>query len=82
MEELVFDQAVVSFGTMDENDITLVDDTVSRNHCRIYQEGSSYVIQDLESTNGTFVNEVRIKEAYLKPGCTIERAIAYSIPQF
>ncbi len=72
VEEVVFDQAVVSFGTMEDNDVTLVDDTVSRNHCRIYQEGSSYVIQDLESTNGTFVNEVRIKEAYLKPGCTIE----------
>ena len=28
-------------------------------------------IIDLASTNGTFINKVRIREAYLKPGCTI-----------
>ncbi|MEE2785762.1 MAG: sigma 54-interacting transcriptional regulator [Myxococcota bacterium] len=71
-EEKVFDQAVVTLGSQDDNDIVLNDETVSRNHCRIYQEGSAYVLQDLGSTNGTFINQVRIKEAFLKPGCTIE----------
>jgi transcriptional regulator with GAF, ATPase, and Fis domain len=35
------------------------------------QEDNAYVVQDLASTNGTFINKVRIKEAYLKPGCTL-----------
>jgi DNA-binding NtrC family response regulator len=69
--EHVFDQAVVNLGAMDDNDLVLDDDTVSRYHCRIYQEGNSYVLKDQDSTNGTFINGVRIKEAYLKPGCTL-----------
>jgi transcriptional regulator with GAF, ATPase, and Fis domain len=69
--EHVFDQAVVTLGAMDTNDLVLEDDTVSRHHCRIHQEGNSYVLRDLDSTNGTFINGVRIKEAYLKPDCSI-----------
>ena len=59
-------------GSQPDNDLVLSDDTVSRNHCRLYQEGSAYVLRDLDSTNGSFINKVRIKEAYLKPGCTVE----------
>ncbi len=69
--EHIYDQAVVTIGAMDDNDLVLPDETVSRYHCRIYQEESAYVVQDLGSTNGTFVNKVRVKEAYLKPGCQI-----------
>ncbi|MCA9537979.1 MAG: sigma 54-interacting transcriptional regulator [Myxococcales bacterium] len=68
----VFDQAVVTLGSMDDNDVVIDDDTVSRYHCRLYQEENAYVLLDLGSTNGTFVNNVRIKEAYLAPGCTVE----------
>ena len=67
-----FDQAVVTVGAMDDNDLILDDETVSRYHCRIYHEGNAYVLQDLGSTNGTFINKVRIKEGYLKPGCSVQ----------
>ncbi|PKN59170.1 MAG: Fis family transcriptional regulator [Deltaproteobacteria bacterium HGW-Deltaproteobacteria-14] len=69
--EYIFDQPTVSIGAMDDNDVVVDDDTVSRYHCRVFQEEDAYLIQDLTSTNGTFVNRVRIREAYLKPGCTI-----------
>ncbi len=71
-KDRVFDQAVVTIGAMEDNDLVIDDDTVSRYHCRIYQEGNSYVLQDLSSTNGTFINKVRIKEGYLKPGCAVQ----------
>jgi len=71
-KEHTFDQVDITIGSAEENDLTLADDTVSRNHCRIFQEGNSYLVQDLGSTNGTFINQIRIKEAYLKPGCTVE----------
>ena len=70
-QEQIFDQAVITIGAMEDNDIVVSDDTVSRYHCRIYQEDDAYVLQDLGSTNGTFVNNVRIKEGYLTPGCTV-----------
>lgn len=69
--EHTFDQPVVTVGAMDDNDITIADDTISRYHCRIVQEESSYVIRDLGSTNGTFISGVRIREAFLEPGCEV-----------
>lgn len=66
--ELSFDQTVITIGSLDDNDIVLDDDTVSRHHCKIVQEDSDYVAVDLGSTNGTFINGVRIREAFLAPG--------------
>jgi len=67
----VFDRDVVTIGAMNDNDIVLEDDTVSRNHCKIWHEADHYMIADLSSTNGTFVNRVRIREAFLRPDCSI-----------
>jgi transcriptional regulator with GAF, ATPase, and Fis domain len=69
--EHLFDKAVITIGAMEDNDLVVSDDTVSRYHCKIVQEDTGYVLIDLGSTNGTFINRVRIREAYLKPGCTI-----------
>ena len=64
----VFDQAVVTMGSQPDNDLVLSDDTVSRNHCRLYQEGSAYVLRDLDSTNGTKVNGVECQLKILRHG--------------
>ena len=66
-----FEKDEIRLGSMDDNDVVIDDDTVSRYHCKIVQEDSGYVLVDLRSTNGTFINKVRVREAYLKPGCTI-----------
>lgn len=66
--ELVFDQNVISIGTVADNDVVIEDETVSRHHCRIVQEDDDYVLVDPGSTNGTFINGVRIREAFLAPG--------------
>ena len=71
--EHVFEQSRVTLGSMDDNDLVVAgDDTVSRYHCQVIQEGNNYIVRDLGSTNGTFVNQVRIKEAYLVAGCSLE----------
>jgi len=55
-------------GRSDEADLPIHDPLISRFHCEIRHNLGEFVIQDLESKNGTFVNEKKIKEAKLKVG--------------
>ena len=52
-------------GRSPECDVFLDDVTVSRRHAEIVREGGAYVIRDLGSLNGTFVNRHRIENATL-----------------
>ena len=70
-QEWTFDKEEIRIGSMDDNDIVINDDTVSRYHCRIVQDDTSYILIDNASTNGTFINKVRVREGFLKPGCTL-----------
>lgn len=71
IQELTFDKDVIAVGASDDNDLKLRDETVSRHHCRIFLEGDAFMVKDLDSTNGTFVDRVRVREAWLKPGCSL-----------
>jgi DNA-binding NtrC family response regulator len=70
-QEWGFDKEEILIGSMNDNDVVLEDDTVSRYHCKIIQDDTGYVLVDNNSTNGTFINKVRVREGFLKPGCTI-----------
>lgn len=50
------DQAQITIGRAANNDIHIDHPAVSRHHARITRRGDSYVIEDLGSSNGTFVN--------------------------
>jgi len=55
-------------GRSSDLDMVLVEEMVSRKHARIAYEDDAIVIEDLGSTNGTFVNGEKIKRAQLKEG--------------
>ena len=59
------DKEAVQLGRVADNDIVLPDPNVSRVHARVMRRGDSFVITDLDSTNGTWVNEERVSEAEL-----------------
>lgn len=63
-----FQKEVVSFGRQTDNDIVLNYEFVSRVHGAIYQEGQSYYVEDLDSTNGIYVNGNRVKRARIQNG--------------
>ncbi len=57
-----------SIGRESANRICLSDPSVSRRHCTIKREDDLFKVTDLESLNGTFVNDVPVKERYLEHG--------------
>ncbi|MGH7699448.1 MAG: FHA domain-containing protein, partial [Gemmatimonadales bacterium] len=60
---------VVNIGRADYNDLVLPDASVSTAHAKLQRREGVWVLVDLESTNGTFVDGERVKgEAPLAPG--------------
>lgn len=56
------EKPVLSLGKKKEEvDVVLDDPSVSRIHARIIQEGAEYYLEDLNSTNGTFKNGLRLQ---------------------
>ncbi len=61
----------VTIGRSRECDIRLRDPNASRQHAELRQDGATYWIVDLGSTNGVEVNGTRTKRAKLEPGDTV-----------
>jgi ABC-type multidrug transport system ATPase subunit len=53
---------VITVGRTTDNDVVIDHPQVSRHHARFVQQGSSYLIEDLNSSNGIFLNGRRIKK--------------------
>jgi hypothetical protein len=65
-------KGVITIGRDITNDIVINDPEVSRHHLRLTQGGGGYTIEDLGSTNGTFINGQRLTGARpLQPGETV-----------
>jgi pSer/pThr/pTyr-binding forkhead associated (FHA) protein len=50
----------VSIGREANNDIVIQDTEISRNHARIIRRGGGYILEDLGSTNGSFINSQQV----------------------
>ncbi|MGL4450918.1 MAG: FHA domain-containing protein [Sarcina sp.] len=51
---------ITTLGRKEDNSIILNDKFVSSNHARIYVKDNNIILEDLNSTNGTFVNEQKV----------------------
>ena len=58
-------------GRREDCDLRIPLGDVSRKHCRLIREEDSVRIEDLGSSNGTYVNGQRVQEAILQPGDTV-----------
>ncbi|MDX9850511.1 MAG: FHA domain-containing protein [Anaerolineaceae bacterium] len=66
--------AFTQIGRKNDNHLIIDDPTISRNHAQIRNINGNFVIFDLNSTSGTFLNGVRIKQAMLRTGDVISIA--------
>jgi predicted component of type VI protein secretion system len=61
----------VTIGRAPDNDIPIDNLAVSNYHARVYVEAGSLVVEDLNSLNGLFLNDMRVERAMLKDGDSI-----------
>jgi pSer/pThr/pTyr-binding forkhead associated (FHA) protein len=63
---------IVNVGRADYNDVVVPDPSVSTSHAKLQRREGVWVLVDLDSTNGTFVDGERVKgDAPLAPGATV-----------
>lgn len=67
-------QKVVNLGRRGDNQIVFQDPRVSRLHAQLRLVRNKYILFDLNSSGGSFVNGQRINQAVLKPGDVISLA--------
>jgi len=68
LKEIPLSEGEVTIGRLPDNKIQIDNPLVSGHHARVIWEADHYVIEDLHSTNGTYVNNRRIERATLKEG--------------
>ena len=67
-----FDKNSLTIGRKPENDVQIDNLAVSGHHARIDKTGDDFILTDLQSTNGTFVNHKKISSHTLKHGDNVQ----------
>ena len=57
LEDIRLEKGMTRIGQGQESDIRIDRDTISQQHVQIEREEDAYYIEDLNSTNGTYINE-------------------------
>ena len=68
----LLDQQVTTAGRSPDSDIFLDDVTVSRRHAQITRTDEGYVVEDVGSLNGTYLNRERIERAFVGNGDEVQ----------
>ena len=68
LKEVPVEKELITIGRKRDNDIEIDNLAVSGHHARIFKAGDWFLIEDLDSLNGTFVNGKMIQESPLKNG--------------
>lgn len=68
----VLDEPTTTIGRHPDSSVFLDDITVSRRHCDIVREGDGFVVRDVGSLNGTYVNRDRVDVSALHDGDEIQ----------
>ena len=71
LKEVPLGTRPITIGRAPDNDIPIDNLAVSNYHARVYVEAGSLVVEDLNSLNGSFLNDIRVERAMLKDGDTI-----------
>src|SRR5713226_9116458 len=59
---------MATIGRLSENTVMIDNAAVSSHHACVFRDGDQFVVEDLQSTNGTFVNGTRVSRQALQDG--------------
>lgn len=72
LKEVVLNKDRITLGRRPHNDVVIDNLAVSGEHAVLMREGDGYVVQDLGSTNGSYINGKPIKRAEFKEGDSLD----------
>jgi DNA-binding response OmpR family regulator len=76
----ILEKTTTTIGRWEDNDVVVPDRWISRHHAQIRREGRHYLIEDLDSKNGLFLNGKRVIEPVpLENGDRIQLSPQYSL---
>lgn len=77
-------RAALLYGRSTECAVTLLCKDASRRHAQVFRDGPIYVLRDLDSMNGTFVNGERVRQAPLRVGDVVRMgdSVGCVVPTF
>lgn len=67
-QRIGIDTSPFRIGRLPQSHLVLTDPLASRSHCQILRSGEGFVLEDLKSANGTFVNGARVENHPLRDG--------------
>jgi hypothetical protein len=65
IKEIPINKDVITVGRKPDNDIVIDNPAVSSHHCKVIHQGDTYYVEDLDSTNGTHLNDKRVMKGGL-----------------
>lgn len=68
LKEYVIAENITTIGRIVSNDIHIADEMVSGHHAKIIKVQNNYFLEDVNSTNGTYINGKRLRKCVLKDG--------------
>lgn len=70
-DQVRLDKPLVNVGRRSTSDVQVNDPMVSRDHLQLRAQNGRYLLFDLSSTGGTYINNKKLRSAFLKPGDVI-----------
>src|SRR5919198_3393740 len=69
--EFQYERALIRIGADPDNDLVLADQFVSAHHAELEHLEDGFLLRDLQSKNGTWLDGHRVREAFVSPGTVL-----------